>query len=55
MSAIGSTFINGGPNRDRTDDLIVANDALSQVSYSPNVCLFIIVKKGCFVNEKSLD
>ena len=26
----------GGASRDRTDDLIVANDALSQLSYSPN-------------------
>jgi hypothetical protein len=25
----------GGASRDRTDDLIVANDALSQLSYSP--------------------
>jgi hypothetical protein len=27
----------GGASRDRTDDLIVANDALSQLSYSPMV------------------
>ncbi len=26
---------NGGPGRDRTGDLIVANDALSQLSYRP--------------------
>ncbi len=25
----------GGASQDRTDDLIVANDALSQLSYSP--------------------
>ena len=25
----------GGASRDRTDDLVVANDALSQLSYSP--------------------
>jgi hypothetical protein len=33
----------GGASRDRTDDLIVANDALSQLSYSPiprRVCFF---------------
>ena len=30
----------GGASRDRTDDLIVANDALSQLSYSPT-------KVGC--------
>ena len=28
-------FLYGGASRDRTDDLIVANDALSQLSYSP--------------------
>src|SRR5438046_1776698 len=27
----------GGASRDRTDDLIVANDALSQLSYSPTI------------------
>jgi hypothetical protein len=27
----------GGASRARTDDLIVANDALSQLSYSPTV------------------
>jgi hypothetical protein len=27
----------GGASRDRTDDLIVANDALSQLSYSPTM------------------
>jgi hypothetical protein len=27
--------VHGGASRDRTDDLIVANDALSQLSYSP--------------------
>jgi hypothetical protein len=25
----------GGASQDRTDDLIIANDALSQLSYSP--------------------
>ena len=30
----------GGASRDRTDDLIVANDALSQLSYSPTVSGF---------------
>ena len=25
----------GGPDRDRTDDLVIANDALSQLSYRP--------------------
>ena len=31
----------GGASRDRTDDLIVANDALSQLSYSPSFCHLI--------------
>lgn len=30
---------NGGANEDRTRDLIVANDALSQLSYSPTAIL----------------
>ena len=33
MREFGRKF--GGASRDRTDDLIVANDALSQLSYSP--------------------
>jgi hypothetical protein len=36
----------GGASRDRTDDLIVANDALSQLSYSPHAAanfLFLIL------------
>jgi hypothetical protein len=28
-------LLNGGASRDRTDGLVVANDALSQLSYSP--------------------
>src|SRR5581483_4748472 len=30
----------GGASRDRTDDLIVANDALSQLSYSPTALIW---------------
>jgi hypothetical protein len=29
------TGLNGGAGRDRTDDLLIANEALSQLSYSP--------------------
>ena len=29
--------VNGGPDRDRTDYLVIANDALSQMSYRPFV------------------
>jgi hypothetical protein len=32
---VAKLLIIGGASRDRTDDLIVANDALSQLSYSP--------------------
>jgi hypothetical protein len=28
-------YRNGGAERDRTADLVIANDALSQLSYSP--------------------
>src|SRR6476619_4773848 len=36
----------GGASRDRTDDLIVANDALSQLSYSPTSGVgFILTKR----------
>ena len=29
--------LNGGAGRDRTDDLLIANEALSQLSYSPTL------------------
>ena len=32
-------FIFGGARRDRTDDLLTASQALSQLSYSPMICL----------------
>ncbi len=34
----------GGRDRDRTGDLIVANDALSQLSYSPTGARKLLVK-----------
>ena len=30
-------FLNGGGERDRTDDLLRARQALSQLSYTPNL------------------
>src|SRR5690242_7412391 len=36
----------GGASRDRTDDLIVANDALSQLSYSPTRWYFDFSSDG---------
>jgi hypothetical protein len=40
MTANGEKYVQvdekiGGASRDRTDGLVVANDALSQLSYSP--------------------
>ena len=34
-SALDDGCVNGGASRARTDGLVVANDALSQLSYSP--------------------
>ena len=36
----------GGRDRDRTGDLIVANDALSQLSYSPTSSNLLNVSRG---------
>ena len=35
MISVVKLLKNGGASRDRTDGLVVANDALSQLSYSP--------------------
>ncbi len=35
-------FLNGGRDRDRTDDLLVANEALSQLSYTPEKSVFYV-------------
>jgi hypothetical protein len=35
--------IAGGADRDRTDDLLSANQALSQLSYSPLLCLSLLL------------
>ena len=32
------TVRNGGGERDRTDDLLLAKQALSQLSYTPEIC-----------------
>ena len=42
MAANGEKYVQvdekiGGASRDRTDGLVVANDALSQLSYSPTI------------------
>lgn len=33
-------LLNGGRDRDRTDDLLVANEALSQLSYTPDKSVY---------------
>jgi hypothetical protein len=45
---------NGGASRDRTDDLIVANDALSQLSYSPTRSGRMVVA-GSFYQRLLID
>ena len=39
-------IIFGGADQDRTDDLLVANEALSQLSYSPNETRHAAVPNG---------
>ena len=41
LSTRGSIFRTGGGERVRTDDLLVANQALSQLSYTPDSPLYI--------------
>ncbi len=40
MNSLRDPVGDGGADRDRTDDLVIANDALSQLSYGPNARLF---------------
>jgi hypothetical protein len=37
---------NGGGKRDRTDDLLNANQALSQLSYTPRLVLLILLNNS---------
>ena len=39
MTTVESDRESGGGERDRTDDLLVANQALSQLSYTPDLTL----------------
>ncbi len=43
----------GGPDRDRTGDLIVANDALSQLSYRPTRALILAVARAASLQERT--
>jgi hypothetical protein len=39
--------VDGGAERDRTADLVIANDALSQLSYSPaSTCMDVPTGRG---------
>ena len=42
---------NGGAERDRTDDLMLAKHALSQLSYSPELCSGPSPEKGAVAHE----
>jgi hypothetical protein len=42
--------LDGGPDRDQTDDLVVANDALYQLSYRPVREGEVLEKAGAQVN-----
>ncbi len=42
----GSPTNAGGDERDRTADLFVANEALSQLSYTPNISLLLLCFSG---------
>ena len=43
--ALGASALRGGARRDRTADLIIANDALSQLSYGPVTAAFTHIGK----------
>ena len=45
---------NGGADRDRTDDLVIANDALSQLSYGPTGALFVGFRMRCQAARRPL-
>jgi hypothetical protein len=36
----------GGPDRDQTDDLVIANDALYQLSYRPTLEAQVLLNRG---------
>ena len=44
----------GGPDRDRTDDLLDANQALSQLSYGPKIALRCLVGRSIPVYRHAL-
>ena len=50
FTLVTNSDTDGGASRDRTDDLITASDALSQLSYSPND--YMQKYKTCAINLK---
>jgi hypothetical protein len=44
----------GGGNRDRTCDLLNANQMLSQLSYAPKRCGRLLLEEVRWVNRKSM-
>src|SRR5262245_7202300 len=49
----GSSFRRGGGGRDRTDDLRIANAALSQLSYAPTPLWVLCCESGREVPERT--
>ena len=43
----------GGARRDRTDDLLLAKQALSQLSYGPYVCTGLVRERSDAVPEQA--
>ena len=47
-------YVSGGGERDRTDDLLVANQALSQLSYTPDLTLdYRMISLALFLSAPS--
>ena len=48
----GEALLNdGGAEQNRTVDLLIANEALSQLSYSPQQLTLIFTQKFCYVKK----
>jgi hypothetical protein len=49
-------YFSGGGERDRTDDLLVANQALSQLSYTPDLTIeYRVLSPEHFSQHSALD
>ena len=48
LPGLSSWYMYGGAEEDRTPDLVIANDALSQLSYSPDTGLSLALSQAAF-------